>query len=152
MKELTNSLAKSFKENLIKFKDDLIMKNKINKELRKILIVIMEKKDLRVLKISDIYLMKKMSLYMKISGICLMNESPFKPIITNNRSNLPKRGHKLIKNSPKYAEEKDLTYSQVKSFKEKLTKFNNDLIKKKKLRKILMIIMKNIKLKLKIFI
>ena len=43
---------------------------------------------------------------------------------------------------------KDLTYSQVKSFKEKLIKFNNDLIKKNKLRKILMIIMKNIKLKL----
>ena len=42
---------------------------------------------------------------------------------------------------------KDLTYSQVKSFKEELIKFNNDLIKKEKLRKIL-VIMKNIKLKL----
>ena len=39
----------------------------------KILIVIMEKINLRVLKISDIYLMKKISLHMKISGICLMN-------------------------------------------------------------------------------
>ena len=30
---------------------------------------------------------------------------------------------------------KDLTYSQVKSFKEKLIKFNNDLIKKNKIKK-----------------
>ena len=31
MKELTNSQVKCFKENLIKFKNDLIMKNKIKK-------------------------------------------------------------------------------------------------------------------------
>ena len=30
---------------------------------------------------------------------------------------------------------KHLTYSQVKSFKEKLIKFNNDLIKKNKIKK-----------------
>ena len=59
-------------------------------ESRKILMVSMEKINLRVLKIFDIYLMKKkmslhmkmsniylmkkkMSLYMKISGACLMN-------------------------------------------------------------------------------
>ena len=66
----------------------------------------------------------------------LLNESSFKSIITDIRSNLPKRGHKLIKNGLKYAEEmKDLTYSQVKSFKEKLIKFNNDLIKKNKIKK-----------------
>ena len=36
--------------------------------------VIMEKINLGVLKMSDIYLMKKkMGLHMKISGICLMN-------------------------------------------------------------------------------
>ena len=46
---------------------------------------------------------------------------------------LSKRGHKLIKNGLKYTEEmKDLTYSQVQSFKEKLIKFNNDLIKENK--------------------
>ena len=79
----------------------------------------------------------------------MCNESPFKLIITDIRINLSKRGHKLIKNGLKYAEEMtDLTYSQGKNFKEKLVKFNNDLIIKKKLRKILMIIMKNIKLKL----
>ena len=36
----------------------------------------------------------------------LFNESPFKTIITDVRSNLSKRGHKLIKNGPKYAEER----------------------------------------------
>ena len=35
MKELTNSQMKSFKENLIKFKKDLIMKNKINNRIKK---------------------------------------------------------------------------------------------------------------------
>ena len=35
--------------------------------------VIMEKINLRVLKISDIDLMKKMSQHMEVSGICLMN-------------------------------------------------------------------------------
>ena len=65
----------------------------------------------------------------------IYNESPLS-IITDIRSNLSKRGHKLIENGLKYAEEmKDLTYSQVKSFKEKLIKFNNDLIKKNKIKK-----------------
>ena len=35
MKELTNSYVKLFKENLIKFKNDLIMKNKINNRIKK---------------------------------------------------------------------------------------------------------------------
>ena len=66
----------------------------------------------------------------------LFNESPFKSIITDFRSYLSKTGHKLIKNDLKYDEEmKDLTYSQVKSFKEKLIKFNSDLIKKNKTKK-----------------
>ena len=66
----------------------------------------------------------------------LFNEFPVKSIITDIRSNLSKRGHKLIKNGLKYPEEmKDLTYSQTKSFKEKLIKFNNELIKKNKIKK-----------------
>ena len=66
----------------------------------------------------------------------LFNGFPFKSIITDIRSNLSKRGCKLIKNGLKYAEEmKDLTYAQVKSFKEKLIKFNNDLIKNNKIKK-----------------
>ena len=75
MKELTNSQVKSFKENLIKFKNDLIRKNKINNRIKKDFDGYYGiKMNLRVLKISDIYLMKKkMSLHMKISGIYLMN-------------------------------------------------------------------------------
>ena len=66
----------------------------------------------------------------------MLNESPFKSIITDIRSNLSKGGQKLIKNGLKYAEEmKDLTYLQVKSFKDKLIKFNNDLIKKNKIKR-----------------
>ena len=66
----------------------------------------------------------------------MFNESPFKSIITDIRSNLSKGGQKLTKNGLKYSEEmKDLTYLQVKSFKEKLIKFNNDLIKKNKLKR-----------------
>ena len=61
------------------------------------------------------------------------SESPFKSIIADVRSNLPKRGHKLIKNDLRYVEEmKELTKLQVKSFKENLIKFENDLIKKNK--------------------
>ena len=35
MKELPNLQVKSFKENLIKFKNDLIMKNNINNRIKK---------------------------------------------------------------------------------------------------------------------
>ena len=59
------------------------------------------------------------------------NQSPFKSIIADTRSELSKKGYKLIKNSLKYTEEmKELTNSQVKSFKENLIKFKNDLIMK----------------------
>ena len=75
MKELKNLRVNFFKENLIKLKNDLIMKKKLIIELRKTLMVIMEKINLRVLKISDIYLMKKISLHMKISDIYLMKMS-----------------------------------------------------------------------------
>ena len=62
------------------------------------------------------------------------NESPFKSIIDDIRSELSKKEYKLIKNGLKYAEEmKELTNSQVKSFKENLIKFKNDLIMKNKI-------------------
>ena len=49
----------------------------------------------------------------------IYNESPFKSIITDIRSNLLKGGLKLVKNGLKYAEEmKELTNLQVKGFKE----------------------------------
>ena len=64
----------------------------------------------------------------------IYNESPFKSIITDIRSNLSKRGHKLIKNGLKHDEEmKELTNVQVKSFKENLIKSKNDLIMKNKI-------------------
>ena len=161
MKELTN--LKSFKKNLIKFKNDLIMKNKINNRIKKDFHCYYGKnkfkgvKDIRYLlneedesTNEDIrYLFNEEDESAEGDIKYLFNESPFKSIITDIRSNLSKRGHKLIKNGLKYAEEmKELTKSQVKSFKEKLIAFNNDLIKKIKLRKILMIIMKKVKLKL----
>ena len=60
------------------------------------------------------------------------NEFPFKSIIADIRNKLSKKGYKLIKNGLKYAEEmKELTNSQVKSFKENLIKFKNDLNKNK---------------------
>ena len=64
----------------------------------------------------------------------IYNESPFRSIITDIRSNLSNRGHKLIKNGLKYAEKiKELTNLQVKSFKENLIKFKNDLIMKNRI-------------------
>ena len=101
MKELTNLQVKSFKENLIKFKNDLIMKNRINNRIK-----------------TDFDCFYGKNKFKGVKDIrYLFNESPFKSIITDIRSNISKRGHKLIKNGLKYAEEmKDLTYSQVKSF------------------------------------
>ena len=54
----------------------------------------------------------------------IYNESPFKSIIADIRSELSKKGYKLVKNGVKYAEEiKELTNSQVESFKENQIKF-----------------------------
>ena len=70
---------------------------------------------------------------LKIKDKIIYNESPFKSIIVDIGSELSKKGYKLIKNGLKYAEEmKELTNSQVKSFKENLIKFKNDLIMKNK--------------------
>ena len=135
MKELTNSQVKSFKENLIKFKNDLIMKNKMNNRIKEDFDSYYGKNKFKGVK--DIkYLFNEEEESVNEDIRYLFNESPFKSIITDIRSNLSKRGHKLIKNDLKYVEEmKDLTYSQVKRFKEKSIKFNNDLIKKNKIKK-----------------
>ena len=59
------------------------------------------------------------------------NESPFKSIISDIRSILPKKGFKIIKKGPKYAEEiKELTSLQIENFKNNLTKLRNDLTEK----------------------
>ena len=110
IKELTNSQVKSFKENLIKFKNDLIMKNRINNRIKKDFDDYYGKNKFKGVK--DIrYLFNAEDEFSHKDTRYLFNESPFKSIITDIRSNLSKRGHKLIKNGLKYAEEmKDLTY------------------------------------------
>ena len=110
IKELTNSQVKSFKENLIKFKNDLIMKNRINNRIKKDFDDYYGKNKFKGVK--DIrYLFNAEDEFSHKDTRYLFNESPFKSIITDIRSNLSKRGHKLIKKGLKYAEEmKDLTY------------------------------------------
>ena len=129
MKESTNLQLKSFKKNLIKFKNDLTEKTKVNNKVNKNSNNCYRRNKFKGIK--DIrYLFNEEeddSIYEDIKYLFNEDESPFKSIIADIRSNLPKRGHKLIKNGLKYAEEmKDLTYYQIKSFKEKLIKFRND--------------------------
>ena len=135
MKDLTKLQVKTFKENPIKFKYDLIKKNKINNRIKKDFNNYYERnkfkgaKDMR-------YLFSEEDNFAHEDIRYLFDESPFKSIIADIRSNLPKRGHKLIKIDLRYVEEmKDLTYSQIKSFREKLIRFNIDLIKKNKVKK-----------------
>ena len=55
------------------------------------------------------------------------NESPFKSMISDIRSILPKKGFKTIKKGFKYAEEiKELTSLQIENFKNNLIKIRND--------------------------
>ena len=57
------------------------------------------------------------------------NELPFKSIISDIRSILPKKGCKTIKKGIKYVEEiKELTSLQIENCKNNLTKLRNDLI------------------------
>ena len=59
------------------------------------------------------------------------NESPFKSIISDIRSILPKKGYKKNKKGLKYVEEiKKLRPLQVKNCKNKLIKLRNYLIEK----------------------
>ena len=96
MKELTNSQVKSFKENLIKFKNDLIMKNKVNNRIKKDFDGYYGKNKFKGVKdIRYLFNEEEESAHEDIRY--LFNESPFKSIITDIRSNLSKRGHKLIK-------------------------------------------------------
>ena len=116
MKELTNLQVKSFKENLTKFKNDLIMKNKINNRIQKDFDGYYGKNKFKgVRDIRYIFNEEDESAHDNIRH--LFNGSSLKSIITDIKSNLLKRGPKLIKNGLKYAEEmKDVTYSQVKRF------------------------------------
>ena len=71
MKELTESQVNHIKEKLIRFKNDLIMKNKMNNKLKKILMSTMEILNTKVLKILDIYMMKGMLLILNSCSIKL---------------------------------------------------------------------------------
>ena len=62
-------------------------------------------------------------------------ESPFKSIIQGIRNKLSKNGNKLIKKGLYYVEEmKNLTESQAKNIKEKLIKFQNELIRRNRIK------------------
>ena len=59
------------------------------------------------------------------------NESPFKSIILDTRSILPKKGCKKIKKGLEYVEEiKELTFLQIENGKTNLIKLKNDLIER----------------------
>ena len=61
----------------------------------------------------------------------IYNESPFKSIILDIRSILPKKGCKKIKRTLKYIEEvKELTFLQIENAENNLIKLKNDLIEK----------------------
>ena len=63
-------------------------------------------------------------------------ESPLKSTIADIRNKLSKNGNKMIKKGLCYAEKmKELTEPQVKSIKEKLIKFKNELIRKNRIKK-----------------
>ena len=127
MKELTSLQVKSFKENLIKFKNDLIKKNKINNRAKKDYDNYYERNKFKGVKCIRYLFNEKEDesahediryFFSEEDEFAL--ESPFESIIADIRSNLSKRGHKLIKNGLKYVEEmKDLPYLQIKSYTKK---------------------------------
>ena len=158
MKELTEPQVKNIKEKLIKFKNELIRKNRIKKDndiynawyhgsityngIKDIRYLFNEDED-EDEDVKDIrYLFNEEEDEDKIT----YKESPFKSIIQDIRNKLSKNRDKLIKKGFYYVEEmKELTESQVNYIKEKLIKFKNELIRKNKInnriKKILIIIM-----------
>ena len=146
MKELTEPQVKNIKEKLIKFKNELIRKNRIKKDndiynawyhgsityngIKDIRYLFNEDED-EDEGVKDIrYLFNEKEDEDKIT----YKESPFKSIIQDIRNKLSKNGDKLIKKGFYYVEEmKELTESQVNYIKEKLIKFKNELIRKNKI-------------------
>ena len=62
------------------------------------------------------------------------NESPFKSIILDIRSILPKKGCKKIKKGLEYVEKmKELTFLKIENGKNNLIKLKNDLMEKFKI-------------------
>ena len=152
MKKLTELLLKNIKEKLAKFKNELIKKKKLIIRLKKILMITM------VLKILDIYLMKKIftTVLMIFKYLFNENEDYYEDKITHNESIIEDinkdtyYAEKIKKNEIKiihmespfkpiiedikrglYYVEKmnNLSTSDIKNIKEKLTTFKNELFK-----------------------
>ena len=158
MKELTESQVNNIKEKLIKFKNHLIMKNKVNnrikkdfddyygntkykgiKDIRYLLSGIAFNEDEDEYGYEDIRYLFNENEDEDVNDIRYLSnedenkESPFKSIIADIRNKFSKNGDKLIKKGIYYVEEmKKLTESQVNNIKEKLIKFKSDLIMKNK--------------------
>ena len=141
MKKLTESQVNSIKEKLLKFKNELITKNKINNRIKKDLNNYNDIKDIEFLfnefedEYEDIrYLLNE---YEDVDEDKITyKESPFKSIIVDIGNKLSKNGDKLIKKGLYYIEEmKSLGSAEIKNIKEKLIIFKNELIRRNKVKK-----------------
>ena len=131
MKELTESQVNNIKEKLIKFKNELIRKNKVNNRI---------KKDL------NNYNGIKDNRYLFNENEDVDEDISIKSITVDIRNKLLKNGDKLIKKGLYYIEEmKSLESTEIKNIKEKLIIFKNELIRKyrinNRIKKILTITM-----------
>ena len=127
MKELTESQVNNIKEKLIKFKSELIRKNKIKIRIKKDLNNYNGIKDIRCLFNENEDVDEDKITY---------KESPFNSIIEYIRNKLSKNGDKLIKKGLYYVEEmKSLGSAEIKNIKEKLIIFKNELIRKNRIKK-----------------
>ena len=140
MKGLTESQVNNIKQKLIKFKNELIRKNKINNRIRKDFNNYNDIKDIRYFfneyededEFEDIrYLFNGFNEYEDVDE---HKKSPFKSIIVDIINKLSKTEDRLIKEGLYYVEEmKSLGSSEIKNIKEKLMIFKNELIRKNKI-------------------
>ena len=141
MKELTESQVNHIKEKLIKFKNELIRKNKFNNRIKKDLNNYNGIKDIRYLfnEYEDEY--EDMRYLFNVTediyeGKIAYKEPPFKSMIVDTRIKLSKNGDRLIKKGLYYFEEmKSLGSAEIKNIKEKLIIFKNELIRKNMIKK-----------------
>ena len=137
MKELPESQVNNIKEELIKFKNELIKKYRINNKIKKDLNNYNGIKVIRCLfneyedEDEDIrYLLNENE------DVNEDKKSPFKSIIVDIRNKLSKNGDKLIKKGLYYVEEmKSLGSVEMKNIKEKLIIFKYELIRKNRIKK-----------------
>ena len=126
---------------MLKFKNELITKNKINNRIKKDLNNYNGIKDIGFLfneyedEYEDIrYLLNE---YEDVDEDKITyKESPFKSIIVDIGKKLKKNGDKLIKKGLYYVEEmKSSGSAEIKNIKEKLIIFKNELIRRNKVKK-----------------